>query len=229
MKTAVTGEDRRWPHRLQSLPARLRPALRLPAQGLPAVSGQDQGQGRAAVPLHPPGLLPRPQLPQSRRSQRPAAPLARSRSPMPGVHATTRRVVARPLPRSSRSSSRCRGPFRPSCGSNGGSRVMAWSGRRQLSTACRIPPGACAWSRCTPSPTRCRSSRPAADCRPPRPRGPRSRRIAGGHCRLPPPANSTTPRQPLAIPLRPGEIVQHRPLEFYAAVAQRLANDGGTP
>ena len=66
MKTAVIGEDAEWSRRLQSRAARLRPPLRLPAEGLPAVSGQDEGQGRAAVPLHPRGLLPRPHLPQSR-------------------------------------------------------------------------------------------------------------------------------------------------------------------
>ena len=42
------------------------PSLRLPAEGVQAVPGQDEGQGRAAVSLHPRGLLPRPQLPQSR-------------------------------------------------------------------------------------------------------------------------------------------------------------------
>jgi transposase len=55
------------------------------------------------------------------------------------------------------------------------------------------------------------------------------RRIAGGHRSLPPPDDSATPRLPPPIPLRPGEVVPHRPLEFYAAVAQRLATQGGTP
>ena len=52
------------------------------------------------------------------------------------------------------------------------------------------------------------------------------RRIAAGHRRLPPPANSDTPRQgaPGApTPGRPGDAVAHRPLEFYAAVGRRLA------
>ena len=55
------------------------------------------------------------------------------------------------------------------------------------------------------------------------------RRIAAGHRRLPPPANSDTPRQgaPGApAPGRPGEAVAHRSLEFYAAVGRRLAGQG---
>ena len=51
---------RRRPHRLQPLAARAGAALRLPAARLPPLSGQNQGQSRAAVQLHPPGLLPRP-------------------------------------------------------------------------------------------------------------------------------------------------------------------------
>ena len=55
------------------------------------------------------------------------------------------------------------------------------------------------------------------------------RRIAAGHRRLPPPANSDTPRHgapgtPAAG--RPGEAVPRRPLEFYAAVGRRLAGQG---
>ena len=55
------------------------------------------------------------------------------------------------------------------------------------------------------------------------------RRIAAGHRRLPPPANSDTPRHgapgtPAAG--RPGESVPRRPLEFYEAVGRRLAGQG---
>ena len=52
------------------------------------------------------------------------------------------------------------------------------------------------------------------------------RQIAAGHRRLPPPANSDTPRQGAtgASPsVRPGEAVARRPLEFYEAVGRRLA------
>jgi hypothetical protein len=55
------------------------------------------------------------------------------------------------------------------------------------------------------------------------------RRIAAGHRRLPPPANSDTPRQGTSgapTPVRPGEAVAHRPLEFYEAVGRRLAGQG---
>jgi len=57
------------------------------------------------------------------------------------------------------------------------------------------------------------------------------RQIAAGHRRLPPPANSETPRSgststPAAA--RPGEAVSKRALEFYEAVGRRLAG-GGLP
>jgi hypothetical protein len=46
-------------------------------QRLPAVSSQDQGQGRASIPLYSRGLLPRRLIPRPRRPQCPAPPLAR--------------------------------------------------------------------------------------------------------------------------------------------------------
>jgi hypothetical protein len=55
------------------------------------------------------------------------------------------------------------------------------------------------------------------------------RQIAAGHRRLPPPANSETPRSGApAIPpaARPGDAVGKRPLEFYEAVGRRLAGGG---
>jgi transposase len=55
------------------------------------------------------------------------------------------------------------------------------------------------------------------------------RQIAAGHRRLPPPANSETPRSGSpAIPpaARPGDAVGKRPLEFYEAVGRRLAGAG---
>jgi hypothetical protein len=55
------------------------------------------------------------------------------------------------------------------------------------------------------------------------------RRIAAGHRRLPPPANSDTPRHGApGTPAigRPGESVARRPLEFYEAVGRRLAGQG---
>ena len=57
------------------------------------------------------------------------------------------------------------------------------------------------------------------------------RQIAAGHRRLPPPANSETPRSgsPAVPPaVRPGDAVSKRPLEFYEAVGRRLAG-GGLP
>ena len=54
------------------------------------------------------------------------------------------------------------------------------------------------------------------------------RQIAAGHRRLPPPANSETPRLGAAMPAaaRPGDAVRKRPLEFYEAVGRRLAGQG---
>ena len=112
MKTAVLGESRRPRHRLQRQAAGPRRALRLRAQGLPSLPGQDQGQGRAAVPLRPRGLLPRPQLPQPRGPERPVQPVARpGRQPPPAWHhrADRRRALRRGA---GLLSSRCRpGPF----------------------------------------------------------------------------------------------------------------------
>ena len=75
MKTAVLGDragrDRRPRsadprHRLQSQAPLPGQPLRFPAEGLQAVPRQDQGQSRTALPLCARGLLPGPQLPQSR-------------------------------------------------------------------------------------------------------------------------------------------------------------------
>ena len=92
MKTAVIGEDPDGLVDLQPRPSRPRAALWLPASRLPAVSGQDQGQGRASVPLHSRGLLPRRVVPQPRRPQ---CQLRHWLDTVanPRVHATTQRVV----------------------------------------------------------------------------------------------------------------------------------------
>jgi transposase len=55
------------------------------------------------------------------------------------------------------------------------------------------------------------------------------RRIAAGHRTAPPPANSTTPREPATPPTPPGAVVSPRSLAFYEAVGRRLAADGGAP
>jgi transposase len=55
------------------------------------------------------------------------------------------------------------------------------------------------------------------------------RQIAAGHRRLPPPANSDTPRlggSAAAPAVRAGAAVVRRPLEFYDAVGRRLAGRG---
>ena len=64
MKTAVLGEDAdRSVIYNPSLVALLDHYGSAP-RGLQSLSGENQGQGRAPVPLHPAGLLPRPDLPQ---------------------------------------------------------------------------------------------------------------------------------------------------------------------
>jgi len=54
------------------------------------------------------------------------------------------------------------------------------------------------------------------------------RRIIAGHRSLPPPANSRTPRDGSPRVARSGEVVALRPLAFYDAVGQRLADTGAT-
>ena len=127
------------PHRLQPLAARAGAALSLSAACLPALSGEDEGKGRAAVQLYPPGLLPRPQLPQPRRSQRSAHRLARYRRqcPRPRHHpAHRRRGVSRP---SSPNCRRCPSIASTPCSSsNGASATTASSRSAAITTACPI-------------------------------------------------------------------------------------------
>jgi len=52
------------------------------------------------------------------------------------------------------------------------------------------------------------------------------RRIAVGHRSQPAPANNLTSRDEGSVLAHPGERVACRPLEFYAAVAQRMAEEG---
>ena len=135
--TAVTGEGDR---HLQCHLAGLRAPLRIHAKSLSALSGQEQGQGRAPVPLHPPGLLPRPQLPHlddlNHQLHRWLDEDANAR-----VHATTRRIVADHSPRSAPASSRCPpDPSRQCCGWSGASPATAWSPSATTSTACSIAP-----------------------------------------------------------------------------------------
>ena len=76
MKTAVIAEDDQGHIALQPFAARAGAALSVPAARLPALSSQNEGEGRTAVQLYPPGLLCRPPLSQSRRPQRSARRVA---------------------------------------------------------------------------------------------------------------------------------------------------------
>ena len=227
MRTAVTGEgDEGIVYKRHAVG--LRPPLRLHAQGLSALPRQEQGQGRAPVPLHPPGLLPRPQLPQPRRPEPAAAPVGSTRTPTRACTPPHGVSSLRISPRSAPASSRCR-PGRSSqcCGWSGASPATAWSPSAAIFTACPIAPAG------APSEVhtltrevhifeegRQIAAHPVLE-------GRGQRRIAGGHRQYPRPSNSATPRQAPPMPLRSGDVVARRPLEIYAAVGQRLA-DGAT-
>ena len=87
------GRGRRPVRDPQPVAGRLARPLRIGAQGLQSLPGEDQGQGRATVPLHPAGLLPRPDLPRPRRSRRAIRHLARQdrQSARPRHHRPDRR------------------------------------------------------------------------------------------------------------------------------------------
>ena len=96
-------------------------------KSLSALPGEDQGQSGTTVPLHPRRLLPRPQLPQSGRSQRAAPALARHASPTRACTPPRAGSSTRPSPRRSCTCVPCR--WRRSgrcCGSSGASRARAW-------------------------------------------------------------------------------------------------------
>lgn len=77
MKTAVLREDADVPAVYNpSLVALLGP-LRISAEGLQSLSGEDQWQVGAPVPLHPQGLLPGSDLSELGRFQRPVRKVAR--------------------------------------------------------------------------------------------------------------------------------------------------------
>ena len=102
MKTAVIGEDADGLVIYNRCPSRPGAALRLPASRLPAVSGQDQGQGRAAVPLHSRGLLPgRHRSATSTTSMRSSA-TGSTRSPIPVCTRPPSASSTKPSPRRSR-------------------------------------------------------------------------------------------------------------------------------
>src|SRR6202042_3444871 len=77
MKTAVIGEDANGLPGLQPGSCRSCPALRLSAPRLPSLSSENEGKGRATVPLYSRGLLSRRLFLQPGRSQSPAPMLAR--------------------------------------------------------------------------------------------------------------------------------------------------------
>ena len=102
MKTAVIGEGRDRRDRLQPGLVDLARHYGFHPKGLPALSGQNQGQGRAAVPLHPRGLLPGPLLPQPRRPERATPPLARHGGQPAGARHHHGVSSTKPSPRSGR-------------------------------------------------------------------------------------------------------------------------------
>ena len=150
MKTAVTGEDGQGHIVYNRSLLALAQHYGFHPQRLPALSGQDEGQGRATLQLHPPGLLPRPHVPQSRRSERPAAGLARLRSPTSACTARPSGSSRRPSLPSSPSCSPCHATASTRCSSsNAASAMRAGLDRRQLlqrsrsHPACRRGASAC--------------------------------------------------------------------------------------
>ena len=214
--------------RLQSQSGRPCSALRLPAARLPAISATDEGQGGAAVPLHSRGLLPGRRVPQPRRPQCPAPPLARDGRQCP-VHATTQRVVkeafaeeadpqavaVRPLPGGPQARTarlpRGHGERRRQPLQCAGHHAPAHPGRPRL---CRRDPHL-RERRCDRQPSTPRRPRPDAH------RSGSSEDRGAPRCR---PANGA----PIVI-RRAGDQVARRSLDFYQAVAQRIAGQRGAP
>ena len=58
MRTVFDREDPETSHSSAIVRCRVRPPLRLPAEGVQGGLGEDEGQSRAPVRLHPPGILP---------------------------------------------------------------------------------------------------------------------------------------------------------------------------
>ena len=196
--------------------ARAGPPLRLRPRRVPALPGQDQGQGGAPIPLHPRGLLPRPQLPRPRRPQRPVPAVAgRGRQHAhPRHHAARRRRALRRGKAPSHAVAHGAVPggaaARPACHPRGHGR----RGRQPVLGARADPQARGRGRGARRRGAHLRGRR--ADRRSPRARG--QRRIAAGHRRLPPPANSDTPRQGA-----PGAPAPGCPGE---AVGRRLAGQG---
>ena len=227
MKTAVIGEDADGRHRLQPRPDRPGPPLRLPSQSLPALPGQDQGQGRAAVPLHPRGLLPRPLLPQSRRPQRASCGTGSTRSPTRACTPPPGGSSRRPSPRSSRILRPLPlAPFR--CGAEARAadlpRGHGQRRRQPLQRARRHPPARRRGAHPRRRDPHLRGRR--ADRHPSGARGPRtsaaSRPGIARACRT---AHRRDGRWRVRPVGRTGDVVARRSLEFYDAVARRLARE----
>ena len=135
-------------------------------ESLPALSGEDQGQGRAAVPLHPRGLLPRAQLPQSGRPQRPAPALAgRRRQPAPARdHAPGRQRGLRR--REAASAALAAGAVPGGAAARAADLARRHGQRRRQFLQRAGRDAAAAWSRCTRWPRKSASSRMACSSPP---------------------------------------------------------------
>ena len=210
------GRQRRRP--VQRLARRAAQPLRRHAARLPALSGQDEGQDRAAVPLRPAGLLAGAQLPQPRRSQRPVRRLAHAdRQPQgarhhpPGRRPALRRGAAgadrascHPLQRRADH----RAARQPRGHGLGGRQSLQRARHRQKARPRRAEP-----------------SQRGAHLR-----GRRAdRRASGAGGQEPAPRRSRAPQGAAArdrSSAAPPTGVGVRPLSFYDAVARRLAGEG---
>ncbi len=154
----------RRPHRLQSIPTGASQTLRLLAACLPAVPGQDEGQGRTAVLVHPPGLLRCPLLPRPRRPEPPAPDLARHhRQRPPARHHAANRLGGLRRREARAAAAARRALRRPAQARTARQPRRPRLGRRQLLQ--RAGSDAAGGSKCTSCPTRSASSMAAGSWR----------------------------------------------------------------
>ena len=162
MKTAVIGEDAEGVVSYNASLGGAPEPLRRDPPRLPPVPRQDQGQGGAALPLRPPGLLPRALLPRHGRPQPPVRRLAgrdrqrpRPRHHGPGSWPSTSRGAAG-SDRASRhllqrrSDDRAAGEPRWEWCRSGATSTRSPTPRGSGSSRCRATPGRCASSKTAP-------------------------------------------------------------------------------
>ena len=200
MKTAVIGEERGRAHRLQPHADRLSPPTTASAQGPARPIGQDQGQGRAAIPLCPSGLLPGRRFPNLEDLNAQFQGWLDT-SPTPGCTGPHGAWSPNTSPRNARACRRCRpGASMPCCKLE---RRVSHEGMVSVGgNLYSVPDGTARgrW-RCTPSPTSPHLRGRRADRGPPGAARPAaSARCCRASKLAPNRPHSRTPRQALRSP-----------------------------